>query len=161
MGFLDDLKIVGSDLLAKGGDAAKDAMVKAQDAAEMAKIKVDIAAREKEIKDLYMEIGRKYYEQYKDDDADFQAEIVQIHEKLEKIKELRSRYEMHKDAVRSNNKEAFSEDTVNMDLEAVMSEAEDAEVIDIVITPEADVAENTSEEAISHEMVENVSDQEE
>lgn len=161
MGFFDDLKLVGSDLLSKGGDAAKDAMVKAQDAAEMAKLKVDIAAREKEIKDLYMEIGKKYYEQYKEDSTEFQTQIAQIDERFEKINELKSKYEMHKDAVRGNNKEAASEAAANMDLEAVMSEAEDAEVIDIVITPEADVQQNTSEEVFSSEMVENVPDSEE
>ena len=51
MGFFDDLKVLGSDLLAKSSVVAKEAAQKASDAADMAKIKVDIAAREREIKD--------------------------------------------------------------------------------------------------------------
>ncbi len=123
MGFFDDLKNVGSDLLAKSSVVAKEAAQKAQDAAEMAKIKIDIAAREKEIKDLYAQIGKAFYEANKENAAEYAEEIAEINAKFVLIDELNNRYAMFKD---------------NM---AADTEAETAEVNEVIdITPE-DVAE--------------------
>lgn len=105
MGFLDDLKVIGSDLLAKGGEVAKEAAQKAQDAADMAKIKVDIAAREKEIKDLYMKIGKTYYEAHKDDAELYAEDVAEITAKFALISELNEKFNMYKEAMASAKEE--------------------------------------------------------
>ena len=97
MGFLDDLKVIGSDLLEKSSVVAKEAAQKAQDAAEMAKIKVDIAAREKEIKELYVKIGKAYYEANKENAVEYAEEVAEINAKFDTIADLQSRYAMFKD----------------------------------------------------------------
>ena len=106
MGFFDDLKVVGADLLAKGNVFAKEAAQKAQDAADMAKIKMDIAAREREIRELYIKIGKAYYEEYKDDAVEFAEDISEIKDKFAVIGELKSKYAMYKDAMHANKEEA-------------------------------------------------------
>lgn len=105
MGFFDDLKVVGADLLAKGNVFAKEAAQKAQDAADMAKIKMDIAAREREIRELYIKIGKAYYEEYKDDAVEFAEDISEIKDKFAVIGELKSKYAMYKDAMHANKEE--------------------------------------------------------
>ncbi len=114
MGFFDDLKVIGSDLLAKSSVVAKEAAQKASDAADMAKIKVDIAAREREIKELYAKIGKAYYEEYKDDAVEYAEDIAEINAKFALISELNSKYEMHKDALNAGKEEATvqAEETV-------------------------------------------------
>ncbi len=129
MGFFDDLKVLGSDLLAKSSVVAKEAAQKASDAADMAKIKVDIAAREREIKDLYAKIGKAYYEEYKDDAVEYAEDIAEINAKFALIGELKSKYEMYKDAMKSEKEEA------DVTGDAAPTDAED--VIDIVPAEEA------------------------
>ena len=124
MGFFDDLKVLGSDLLAKSSVVAKEAAQKASDAADMAKIKVDIAAREREIKDLYAKIGKAYYEEYKDDAVEYAEDIAEINAKFALIGELKSKYEMYKDAMKSEKEEA------DVTVDAAPADVED--VIDIV-----------------------------
>lgn len=130
MGFLDDLKVLGSDLLAKSSVVAKEAAQKAQDAADMAKIKVDIAAREKEIKDLYTKIGKAYYEANKEGAVDFAEDVAEINAKFAVIAELNDKYNMYKEDM-SAAKEATAEE----------AEAED-DAIEIV---PADVEETVEE----------------
>lgn len=121
MGFLDDLKVLGSDLLAKSSVVAKEAAQKASDAADMAKIKVDIAAREREIKDLYAKIGKAYYDEYKDDAVEYAEDIAEINAKFALIGELKSKYEMYKDAMKSEKEEAdVTVDTAPADVEDVI-----------------------------------------
>lgn len=124
MGFFDDLKVLGSDLLAKSSVVAKEAAQKASDAADMAKIKVDIAAREREIKDLYAKIGKAYYDEYKDDAVEYAEDIAEINTKFALIGELKSKYEMYKDAMKSEKEEA------DVTVDAAPADVED--VIDIV-----------------------------
>lgn len=124
MGFFDDLKVLGSDLLAKSSVVAKEAAQKASDAADMAKIKVDIAAREREIKDLYAKIGKAYYDEYKDDAVEYAEDIAEINAKFALIGELKSKYEMYKDAMKSEKEE------VDVTVDAAPADVED--VIDIV-----------------------------
>ncbi|MBO5346646.1 MAG: hypothetical protein J6A45_00705 [Lachnospiraceae bacterium] len=124
MGFFDDLKVLGSDLLAKSSVVAKEAAQKASDAADMAKIKVDIAAREREIKDLYAKIGKAYYDEYKDDAVEYAEDIAEINAKFALIGELKSKYEMYKDAMKSEKEEA------DVTVDAAPADVED--VIDIV-----------------------------
>ena len=109
MGFFDDLKVLGSDLLAKGSVIAKDAAQKAQDAADLAKIKVDIAAREKEIKDIYMKIGKAYYEANKDEAGEFAEDIAEITAKLTSISELNDKYNMYKEAMSASKEDSAEE----------------------------------------------------
>ena len=106
MGFFDDLKVIGADLLAKGSVVAKDAAQKAQDATEMGKIKVEILSKEKEIKDLYTKIGKAYYEEYKEDAAEFAEDIEAINAKFAAISDLKSKYEMFKDALNKKTENA-------------------------------------------------------
>ena len=99
MEFLDDLKVLGSELYAKGSMIAKEAAVKAQDAADMAKIKIDIVAKEKEIKDIYTKIGKAYYETNKDEECEFADDIAKITAKYAAISKLQDKYNLYKDAM--------------------------------------------------------------
>jgi len=146
MGFFDDLKAVGADLLAKGNVFAKEAAHKAQDAADMAKIKLDIAAKEREIKELYIKIGKAYYNEYKDDAVEFAEDIAVITAKYSDINELKSKYEMYKDAMKSEKEAQHAQEG------AAAEDIEDA----IVIVPaeEADVEDDASEAV--EEVVESV-----
>lgn len=119
MGFLDDLKIVGSDLLSKGSEFAKEAGQKAQDAADMAKIKIDIAARDKEIRDLYAKIGKAYYEANKEDAVEYAEEINQINDKFAVIAELKSKYAMYKDAQSGAKSDTTSDDVVELEADSI------------------------------------------
>lgn len=136
MGFLDDLKVLGADLLAKGSVAAKEAAQKASDAADMAKIKVDIAAREKEIKDLYAKIGKAFYEEYKDDAIEFAEDIAEIKAKYAVIDELNSKYELYREAIKSGKAEqaapAPEEEAVEVEETIEIVPAEVEETIEIV-----------------------------
>ncbi len=143
MGFWEDLKVVGADLLAKGNVFAKEAAQKASDAADMAKIKVDITAREREIKELYMKIGKAYYEEYKDDALEFAEDISEITAKYAAIGELKSKYAMYKDAMKAAKEEKNAAAAAG---EEACGEAEDA----IIIVPAdeedaADTAEKVME----------------
>lgn len=140
MGFFDDLKVIGSDLLAKGGEVAKEAAQKAQDAADMAKIKVDIAAREKEIKDLYTKIGKTYYEAHKDDAELYAEDIAEIKAKFTLIGELTEKLNTYKEAMTSAKEEQGAE---------VQEEAVDTiELIPVKeVMEEATVTEEATEDA--------------
>lgn len=145
MGFFDDLKVLGSDLLVKGSVVAKDAAQKAQDATEMGKIKLEIATKDKAIRDLYMKIGKAFYEQYKEDASEFTQEVQEINKNFAEICELKSKYAMYKDAMSTKT------EAVTVPQEMDFSDAED--VIDLVpaeevetIEPETeDIAEDTVE----------------
>ncbi len=106
MGFWDDFKVFGSDVLQKGGKIAKEVSLKAQDAADMTKIKLDIAARKKEIRDLYMKIGKAYYEAYKEDAVEFADDVNLINQKFAAIDELNAKYEIYHDAEQTAKKSA-------------------------------------------------------
>lgn len=136
MGFLDDLKVLGSDLLVKGSEVAKDASQKAQDAAEMGKIKLEIAAKDKAIRDLYSKIGKAFYEKYKEDAVEFEQEIQQINQNFAEIGELKSKYAMYKDAMNTK--------TASVPQEIDFSDAED--VIDLVPAEETEQEDQTLEE---------------
>ena len=131
MGFFDDLKVLGADLLAKSSVVAKDAAQKAQDATEMGKIKVEILSKEKEIKDLYTKIGKAYYEEYKEDAAEFAEDIEAINAKVAAISELKSKYEMFKDALSKKTEKAA-------DTAEYADDVEDA----IIVVPAEDKAED-------------------
>ena len=97
MSFWDDIKVLGSEVVSKGSIIAKDAAKKAQNAADMTKIKIEIAAREKEIKDIYMKIGKAYYEANKEEAGDFAEDIAEITAKFIAISELKEEYSMYKE----------------------------------------------------------------
>lgn len=137
MSFFDDLKAVGADLLAKGNVFAKEAAHKAQDAADMAKIKLEIASKEREIKELYIKIGKAYYDEYKDDAVEFADDIASITSKYGDIRELKSKYEMYKDAMKTKNEETHETEDAG---EIIIVSAEDVEVQDV----EAEEAEATA-----------------
>lgn len=139
MGFLDDLKVLGSDLLVKGSAVAKDASQKAQDAAEMGKIKLEIATKDKAIRDLYSKIGKAFYEKYKEDAVEFEQEIKEITQNFAEIAELKSKYAMYKDAMNTK--------TVSVPQEIDFSDVSDAEdVINLVPADEIEEAEQMVEE---------------
>ena len=124
MGFFEDLKIIGADFLAKSSVVANKTAQKASDAAAMAKIKVDIAAREREIKELYAKIGKAYYEEYKDDAVEYAEDIAKINAKFALIRELNSKYEMYKDAMKAEKEDAAVNETEDI-IEIVPTEAEE------------------------------------
>lgn len=138
MGFFDDLKVLGSDLLVKGSVVAKDAAQKAQDATEMGKIKLEIATKDKAIRDLYMKIGKAFYEQYKEDASEFTNEVQEINKNFAEIRELKSKYAMYKDAMTTKT------EAVTVPQEMDFSDAED--VIDLVPAEEVEMIEPETED---------------
>lgn len=140
MGFFDDLKVLGADLLAKGSVVAKDAAQKAQDATEMGKIKVEILSKEKEIKDLYAKIGKAYYEEYKEDATEFAEDIEAINVKVAAISELNSKYEMFKDALNKKTDKTEAEYTEDIEDDFIVVPAE--EKVEDILDAVEDVVED-------------------
>lgn len=70
--------------------AADLAMDKAKDLAETGKQKLDIAAEEKEIQNLYAQIGKAVYFLEKDHtDSIYSAECASITERLQRVEEMK------------------------------------------------------------------------
>lgn len=153
MGFFDDIKVLGSDLLAKSSVVAKEAAQKAQDAADMAKIKVDILAKEKEIKDIYAKIGKAYYEAHKEDAEEFAEEfaedVAEINAKFAAIAALKDKYGMYKEAMSASKEAPVTEEA-----------AEEDDAIEIVPADVEDIVEEKFEEAVEkiEEVYETVED---
>ena len=147
MGFFDDLKVLGADLLAKGSVVAKDAAQKAQDATEMGKIKVEILSKEKEIKDLYAKIGKAYYEEYKEDATEFAEDIEAINAKFAAISELTSKYEMFKDALNKKADKTAAEYTEDIEDDFIVVPAEEKveEILDAVEDAVEDIVDAVEE----------------
>jgi len=83
MAFLDDLS-------KKLGSAADLAVDKAKDLAETGKLKLDVAAEEKEIQNLYVQIGKAVYYLEKDNpESIYVAECAGITEHLQRIEQLK------------------------------------------------------------------------
>ena len=90
MAFLDDF----GKKLSTAADLAVD---KAKDLAETGKLKLDVAAEEKEIQNLYVQIGKAVYHLEKDNpDSVYAAECFQIAERLKKIEDLKKEAEKEK-----------------------------------------------------------------
>ncbi len=78
------------DLKNKLSAAADLAMDKAKELAETGKEKLDIAAEEREVKNLYAQIGKAVYHLEKDnEDSIYAAECANIKERLQRIEELK------------------------------------------------------------------------
>ena len=83
MAFLDDI----SKKISEAADLAVD---KAKDLAEIGKQKLDIAAEEREIQNLYVQIGKSVYFLEKDNgESIYAAECANIKERLQRIEELK------------------------------------------------------------------------
>lgn len=90
MAFLDELS-------KKLGTAADLAVDKARDFAETGKLKLDIAAEEKELQNLYVQIGKSVYHLEKDDPVSvYAAECHNITEHLQRIEQLKLEAEREK-----------------------------------------------------------------
>ncbi|GAB1476722.1 hypothetical protein MASR2M70_15580 [Bacillota bacterium] len=87
------------DLGNKIGEVAGDAAEKAKDMAEVTKIKMDISAEEKKIQQAFIELGKLYYDQVKDQEESPGAEqsavikaselaIADLESKIEAIKNV-------------------------------------------------------------------------
>ncbi|MBR4944102.1 MAG: hypothetical protein IKZ26_01660 [Peptococcaceae bacterium] len=78
------------DLKKKLSAAADLAVDKAKDLAETGKQKIDIAAEEKELQNLYAQIGKSVYHLEKDNaESIYSAECANITERLQRIDELK------------------------------------------------------------------------
>ncbi len=78
------------DFKKKLSAAADLAVDKAKDIAETGKQKLDIAAEEKELQNLYAQIGKAIYHLEKDDpESVYAAECANITERLQRIEELK------------------------------------------------------------------------
>lgn len=87
---MDFIEKIGDTVAAKGKEAAE----KAKELAEIASLKSQISACEEIIKKNYMEIGRIYYEQYKDTDlpdAAFEKQCRAIKNARHGVKELQEK----------------------------------------------------------------------
>ena len=90
MAFLDDF----GKKLSTAADLAVD---KAKDLAEIGKLKLDIAAEEKEINNLYIQIGKSVYFLFNfNPDSVYAAECQNIGERLQRITELQEEAEREK-----------------------------------------------------------------
>ena len=78
------------DIRKKLTEAADLAVDKAKDLAETGKQKMDIAAEEKELQNLYAQIGKSVYHLEKDNpESIYAAECANIKERLQRIDELK------------------------------------------------------------------------
>ena len=90
MAFLDDF----GKKLSTAADLAVD---KAKDLAEIGKLKLDIAAEEKEINNLYIQIGKSvYFLEKENPDSVYAAECQYIGERLQRVAELQEEAEREK-----------------------------------------------------------------
>ena len=90
MAFLDDF----SKKLTTAADLAVD---KAKDLAETGKLKLDIATEEKEIQNLYAQIGKSVYHLEKDNpESIYVAECLHITKHLQRIEDLKEEAEREK-----------------------------------------------------------------
>ncbi|MBR5318033.1 MAG: hypothetical protein IKU46_00340 [Peptococcaceae bacterium] len=79
------------DFKKKLSAAADLAVDKAKDLAETGKQKLDIAAEEKEIQNLYAQIGKSVYHLEKDNpESIYSAECANITERLQRVAELKA-----------------------------------------------------------------------
>ena len=74
------------------GDAllnmGKDVSQKAKDVSGIAKLKLNIRSKEDFIRDLYIELGKAYYEKYQGEDVPEQIQFAQIDEAMEAIAQM-------------------------------------------------------------------------
>ncbi len=90
MAFFDDF----GKKISTAADLAVD---KAKDLAETGKLKLDIAAEEKEIQNLYIQIGKSVYHLEKDNpDSIYAAECYNITERMDKVEALQKEAEREK-----------------------------------------------------------------
>lgn len=80
MGFFDDL----SDTLFSAGKTVSE---KARNTADVARTQYEIKETELKIRDLYVEFGKKYYKEHKDEDTDEFNELKAAKSKLDDLKQ--------------------------------------------------------------------------
>ncbi len=78
MGFLDEL----SEGIA---NTTRDIGKMAQNAGDMTKLQYDKKVKESELLKLYEKLGRKYYEEHKDEESEEIKEITAVHLRLKEI----------------------------------------------------------------------------
>lgn len=85
---MDFIEKIGDTITTKGKEAAD----KAKELAEIAGLKGQIASCEEVIKKNYLEIGKLYYEKYKNDpDAEFTKQITAINNAKTGVEELQGK----------------------------------------------------------------------
>lgn len=82
---MDFFTKLGDTISATGKDVSK----KAKDLTGLAKLNMDVRAKEEYVLKQYTEIGKRYYEQHKDDTEPAFGEIVLIKEAMEEIEALK------------------------------------------------------------------------
>lgn|GEM_PF-221932 len=82
MAFFDKL---GETLV----NASKDVSQKAKDLSGTAKLTLDIRSKEDQVQKLYTEIGRRYFDEHKEDDPVMYDEMGQVKELLTAIEDMK------------------------------------------------------------------------
>lgn len=83
MAFLDNVKNTAMSI-------GKDISKAAKDTADITKMKMDISKKESTIQELYVEIGKRFYEEHKNDEACEYPQVATITTTLEEIAALQS-----------------------------------------------------------------------
>lgn len=136
-------------------NASKDVSQKAKDLSGTAKLTMDIHAKEDQVQKMYAQIGKRYFEEHKDDEQAAYEEMAQIKEMLTVIEDMKKELMELKGAkvCPRCGQEVKAEDAY---CKSCGAKIEDDEIIVDAVVKEAPAQEAASEETISKEATEEV-----
>lgn len=136
-------------------NASKDVSQKAKDLSGTAKLTLDIHTKEDQVQKMYAQIGKRYFEEHKDDEQTAYEEMAQIKEMLAVIEDMKKEL-MELKGVKvcpRCGQEVKAEDVY---CKSCGAKIEDDEIIVDAVVKEAPAEEAASEENISREAAEEV-----
>lgn len=136
-------------------NASKDVSQKAKDLSGTAKLTLDIHTKEDQVQKMYAQIGKRYFEEHKDDEQTAYEEMAQIKEMLAVIEDMKKELMELKGAkvCPRCGQEVKAEDVY---CKSCGAKIEDDEIIVDAVVKEAPAEEAASEENISREAAEEV-----
>ena len=137
-------------------NASKDVSQKAKDLSGVAKLTMDIHTKEDQVQKLYAQIGKRYFEEHKDDaDISEYTQMTQIKEMLTVIEDMKKELcELKGTKVCPRCGQEVK--TADMYCKSCGVKLEDEEIIVDAVVKEASDEENVSEETINKETTEEV-----
>lgn len=136
-------------------NASKDVSQKAKDLSGTAKLTLDIHTKEDQVQKMYAQVGKRYFEEHKDDEQTAYEEMAQIKEMLAVIEDMKKELMELKGAKVCSRcgQEVKAEDAY---CKSCGAKIEDDEIIVDAVVKEAPAEEAASEENISREAAEEV-----
>ena len=138
----DKTVAIARDVADKSSDAARTVAGKARNVAEKAKLNAEISSERENMKKLYTQLGKLYYEKYSAaPDPDLAESVTAVTEALERVAEKQARI----DALDAAPEEAEEEAETVPEEETVVDEVEDT--VEAAAETAADIAEEAAAEA--------------